>query len=152
MVGQIEALVSEIEALRADNEGLRAELKDAVGMLERASRALGDAGSAGRRGRRRAGAVEAEVTRRGVRRGITGRAAAAPRTRRTRGRATPEGVTPQVVHAVIAKIGGEATAAEIAAEITRNGVPVSGRAVRFLAERAGAQTVVGEDGQRRYRV
>jgi hypothetical protein len=57
-----------------------------------------------------------------------------------------------VVHAVIAKLGGEATAAEIAAEITRNGVPVSGRAVRFLAERAGAQTVVGEDGQRRYRV
>jgi hypothetical protein len=126
MVGQIETLVVEIEALRADNEGLRAELRDAVSMLERASRALGDAGTAGRRGR--------------------------PRVRRTRGRATPEGVTPQVVHAVIAKIGGEATAAEIAAEITRNGVPVSGRAVRFLAERAGAQTVVGEDGQRRYRV
>jgi len=151
MVGQIEVLVSEIEALRADNEGLRAELKDAVAMLERASRALGDAGSAGRRGRRRAGAAEAEGIRRGVRRSA-GRAAAAPRARRTRGRATPEGVTPQVVHAVIAKIGGEATAAEIAAEITRNGVPVSGRAVRFLAERAGAQTVVGEDGQRRYRV
>jgi len=152
MVGQIEALVGEIEALRADNEGLRAELKDAVAMLERASRALGDAGTAGRRGRRRTGAADADGTRRGVRRSAVGRAAAAPRARRTRGRATPEGVTPQVVHAVIAKIGGEATAAEIAAEITRNGVPVSGRAVRFLAERAGAQTVVGEDGQRRYRV
>jgi len=152
MVGQIEALVSEIEALRADNDGLRSELRDAVAMLERASRALGDAGTAGRRGRRRAGAADVDGTRRGVRRGVAGRAAAAPRARRTRGRATPEGVTPQVVHAVIAKIGGEATAAEIAAEITRNGVPVSGRAVRFLAERAGAQTVVGEDGQRRYRV
>ena len=150
MVGQIETLVAEIEALRADNEGLRAELRDAVSMLERASRALGDAGTAGRRGRRRAGAAEPEPARRGVRR--AGVRAAAPRVRRTRGRATPEGVTPQVVHAVIAKIGGEATAAEIAAEITRNGVPVSGRAVRFLAERAGAETVVGEDGQRRYRV
>jgi hypothetical protein len=150
MVGQIEALVAEIEALRADNEALRAELKDAVAMLERASRALGDAGTAGRRGRRRVGAaVDAEAGRRGLRRGVR---TAAPRARRTRGRATPEGVTPQVVHAVIAKIGGEATAAEIAAEITRNGVPVSGRAVRFLAERAGATTVIGEDGQRRYRV
>jgi hypothetical protein len=149
MVGQIETLVVEIEALRADNEGLRAELRDAVSMLERASKALGDAGTAGRRGRRRAGAAEPGPARRGVRLGVRG---AAPRVRRTRGRATPEGVTPQVVHAVIAKLGGEATAAEIAAEITRNGVPVSGRAVRFLAERAGAQTVVGEDGQRRYRV
>jgi len=151
MVGQIEALVLEIEGLRADNEALRAELKDAVAMLDRASKALGEAGSAGRRGRRRAGVAGGEVDggRRGLRRGVR---TAAPRVRRTRGRATPEGVTPQVVHAVIAKLGGEATAAEIAAEITRNGVPVSGRAVRFLAERAGAQTVVGEDGQRRYRL
>lgn len=149
MVGQIEALVAEIEGLRGDNEGLRAELKDAVAMLDRASRTLGDAGTAGRRGRRRGGA-EPEAARRGTRRGV--RSATAPRTRRSRGRATPEGVTPQVVHTVIGKLGGEATAAEIAAEITRAGVPVSGRAVRFLAERAGAMTVVGDDGQRRYRV
>jgi hypothetical protein len=149
MVGQIEVLVAEIEALRGDNDALRSELKDAVGMLDRASRALGDAGGAGRRGRRRVGAADTDAPRRGVRRSVR---PAAPRVRRTRGRATPEGVTPQVVHTVIGKLGGDATAAEIAAEITRAGVPVSGRAVRFLAERAGAQTVVGEDGQRRYRV
>ena len=148
MVGQIEALVAEIEGLRGDNDALRAELKDAVAMLDRASRTLGDAGTAGRRGRR--GGAEPEGSRRGTRRGV--RTASAPRARRSRGRATPEGVTPQVVHTVIGKLGGEATAAEIAAEITRAGVSVSGRAVRFLAERAGATTVVGEDGQRRYRV
>ena len=34
----------------------------------------------------------------------------------------------------------------------RAGVKVSGRAVRFLAERAGAETSRGDDGQRRYRL
>jgi hypothetical protein len=32
------------------------------------------------------------------------------------------------------------------------GSPVNGRAVRFLAEAAGAKTDRGEDGQRRYRL
>ena len=32
------------------------------------------------------------------------------------------------------------------------GFKLGGRAVRFLAERAGATTRVGEDGQRRYRL
>jgi hypothetical protein len=59
-------------------------------------------------------------------------------------------VTTEVVRAVIAKLG-QGTAAEIASEITRAGVKVSGRAVRFLAERAGAETFRGDDGQRRYR-
>jgi hypothetical protein len=52
---------------------------------------------------------------------------------------------------VLVKLG-EATASEIATEITSAGAPVGGRAVRFLAERAGATTRVGEDGQRRYRL
>jgi repressor of nif and glnA expression len=60
-------------------------------------------------------------------------------------------VTAEVVRAVLAKFG-TATAAEIAQEITKAGAPVSGRAVRFLAERAGAHTFIGEDGQRRYRI
>ena len=67
------------------------------------------------------------------------------------GRATPPEVTTEVVRAVIAKLG-QGTAAEIASEITRAGVKVSGRAVRFLAERAGAETFRGDDGQRRYRL
>ena len=57
----------------------------------------------------------------------------------------------EVVRAVLAKKGA-ATAAEIASEITSAGAPVSGRAIRFLAERAGAETFIGGDGQRRYRL
>jgi hypothetical protein len=141
MVGQIEALVDEIAALRADNEGLRRELHDAVTMMERASSALGSGGG----GTRRRARVEANGTRR------AGRAPAGRRAKVVKGRATPAEVTADVVRAVLAKLG-EATAAEVAAEITKAGVPVSGRAVRFIAERAGAHTSVGPDGQRRYRV
>ena len=140
MVGQIEALVDEMAALREDNESLRRELQDAVAMMERASTALGGVGT----GRRRARAVAANGEERGRRTGRGGR-----RTTGAKGRATPPEVTTDVVKAVLAKLG-EATAAEIAAEITKAGVPVSGRAVRFIAERGGAQTSVGVDGQRRY--
>ena len=139
MVGQIEALVDEIAALRADNDALRRELQDAVKLMERASSALGSGGV--RRGR-----VAANGD--GARR--AGRSAVGRRTK-AKGRATPPEVTADVVRAVLAK-RGEATAAEVAAEITKAGVPVSGRAVRFIAERAGAQTSVGPDGQRRYRL
>lgn len=71
--------------------------------------------------------------------------------RAARGRATPPEVTPAVVLAVISKLGSP-TAAEIASEISRHGTKVSGRAVRLIAERAGARTQVGADGQRRYRM
>lgn len=146
MVGQIEALADEMAALRADNEALRRELQDAVTMMERASAALGGAGVGRRRGRAAAVAANGEaVTRRGAGRG------AGRRAKVVKGRATPPEVTADVVRAVLAKLG-EATAAEVASEITRAGVPVSGRAVRFIAERAGAQTSVGPDGQRRYRL
>jgi hypothetical protein len=74
-----------------------------------------------------------------------------PRGKAAKGRATPKEVTSDVVRAVLVKLG-ESTASEIAAEITNAGAPVGGRAVRFLAERAGATTRVGEDGQRRYRL
>ena len=43
-------------------------------------------------------------------------------------------------------------ASEIAKELSVLGDQVSGRAVRWLAERAGAATVVGDDGQLRYRL
>jgi hypothetical protein len=140
LVHRIEALVEEIGRLRADNDDLRRQVHDAVAMFERASSAVGDT-----RPRRRRpaadgpGAPAAPARRR------------RPRGRAAKGRATPPEVTAEVVRAVIAKLG-QGTAAEIAAEITRAGVKVSGRAVRFLAERAGAETFRGDDGQRRYRL
>jgi len=143
MVGQIEALVDEIAALREDNDVLRRELQDAVQMMERASSALGGVGT----GRRRPRAVAANGEERG-RRAVR---AAGRRAKGAKGRATPPEVTTDVVRAVLAKLG-EATAAEIAAEITKAGVPVSGRAVRFIAERGGARTTVGADVQRRYQL
>jgi hypothetical protein len=138
LVRRIETLVQEIARLRADNDDLRRQVRDAVALLERASSVVVEP-----RPRRRGAAVEAPP------------AAAArrkrPRTRAVKGRATPPEVTSEVVRAVIAKLG-QGTASEIASEITRAGVKVSGRAVRFLAERAGADTFRGDDGQRRYRL
>ena len=147
LVGRIEALVEEVARLREDNATLRLEVRQAVAMLDEAA-AAGSDGHRTLRGRTMLVAkVKAPVHRR--RRG-----------RAPKGRATPTDVTADVVRAVLIKLG-EATASEIAAEITRARVqaavvgstaPVGGRAVRFLAERAGATTRVGEDGQRRYRL
>jgi hypothetical protein len=130
MVGQIEGLVAEVESLRSDNQALHIEIEEAVSMLERASDALAAAPGRGRRGRR----------------------GGSPAPRRSRTRVTSEDVTPEVVRTVISRLGGEATAAEIAAEVSRSGNPVSGRSIRFLAERAGAESVVGDGGVRRYRL
>jgi hypothetical protein len=137
MVGQIEALVAEMAALRQDNQRLRGELHDAVALMERAGAAFGD----GIVPRRRAVAPSANGARRRGRPRVPGRG--------RRGRATPPEVTSQVIRAAIGKLG-VATASQIAAEITRSGAAVNGRAVRFLAEQAGAQISVGDDGQRRY--
>jgi hypothetical protein len=131
LVGRIEVLVEEVERLRADNASLRREVRQAVSLFEAAGtdqRPRGDRKPTAL-GRRRRG----------------------PRAKAAKGRATPKEVTSDVVRAVLIKLG-EATAAEIASEITKAGAPVGGRAVRFLAERAGATTAVGADGQRRYRL
>jgi len=142
LVHRIEALVEEIARLRADNDELRQQVRDAVAMFDRASSAVGD--SRPRRRRVAEGTVLAAVPAAPARR-------RRPHGRAAKGRATPPEVTTEVVRAVIAKLG-QGTAAEIASEITRAGVKVSGRAVRFLAERAGAETFRGDDGQRRYRL
>ena len=141
LVQRIETLVGEIARLRAENEDLRRQVREAVGMLERAAEAAAGGSSNPRHRPRR---TEASPPAAPVRR-------RRPRAHGARGRATPPEVTAQVVGAAIAKLG-ESTASEIAAEITRAGVRVSGRAIRFLAERAGAETFRGEDGQRRYRL
>lgn len=137
LVNRIETLVDEVARLRADNAALRREVQEAVALFESAG--LGE----GLRPVRLSG----------------GRRGPVRRMRGPKGRATPAEVTSDVVRAVLVKLG-EATAAEVAAEINRaraaaapgtRQMPVGGRAVRFLAERAGAVTSVGADGQRRYR-
>jgi hypothetical protein len=65
-------------------------------------------------------------------------------------RKTPSHVMADIVRAVIFKLG-KPTASEIAAEVNRaqGSEIVTGRAIRWLAQRAGAQTVE-ENGERRY--
>jgi hypothetical protein len=133
LVRGIEGLVRELSRLRADNAILRREVRQAFTLIEAAGVAASMQGRVARK---------TATGGRGRRRGH-----AKTRT----GRATPEEVTNAVVCAALVKLG-EATAAEIAAEITLAGAPVGGRAVRFLAQSAGATVRVGEDGRRRYRL
>jgi hypothetical protein len=150
MVEHIADLVAEMAALRADNDVLRTELQDALALFEQASAVLEDkSGAVTRRRRRRAVALPSGDGRLRATSASAGRRRAQARGRR--GRITPTEVTPQVIRAVIGKLG-EATAAEIAAEIRSAGTPVSGRAVRWLAEQAGATVATSEDGRRRYRL
>jgi hypothetical protein len=111
---------------------LRRELRDATKLFEVAATAAtlqtGVATQSASRGRRRSS-----------------------RAKPSKGRVTPKEVTIAVVRGAIVKLG-ESTASEIAAEITLAGAPVGGRAVRFLAEQAGATARVGDDGHRRYRL
>jgi hypothetical protein len=134
LVVRIEALVNQVAELKADNAVLRREVRAAVALLERA----GDAASPVRVTKRQTVATLRHA--KGRRRG-----------KGPKGRATPASVTPDIVLATIGKLG-TATASEIARELSGLGDPVSGRAVRWLAERAGAATTVGEDGQLRYRL
>lgn len=141
---RIESLVAEVDRLRADNAFLRREIRKATAILE-----AGSAAAAPHAPERR---KVTELLGRGHR-GPTGAHA-------HKMRVTPAEVTADVVRAVLVKLG-ESTAAEITAEINRaratisNGArsgAVSGRAVRFLAERAGALATAGEHGTRRYRL
>ena len=134
LVSRIEALVTQVAELKADNAKLRREVREALALIDRA----GDAAAPPRAARRAAAPTprHAKSRRRG---------------KGPKGRATPASVTPDIVLATIGKLGS-ASASEIATELSGLGDQVSGRAVRWLAERAGAATVVGEDGQLRYRL
>jgi hypothetical protein len=134
LVSRIEALVKQVAELKADNANLRREVRAAVALIDRA----GDAATLPRPSRRAAAPATRHA--KGRRRG-----------KGPKGRATPASVTPDIVLATIGKLGS-ATASEIAKELSVLGDEVSGRAVRWLAERAGAATVVGDDGQLRYRL
>ena len=133
LVERISALADEVDQLRAENAELRREVRDAIAIFDRA------ATSGAELGRVRTASLNGRARRRSNGSGPV------------RGRATPAEVTQEVVRAALAKLG-EATASQIAEEITKAGAPVNGRAVRFLAEAAGAKTSRGEDGQRRYRL
>ena len=134
LVSRIETLVNQVAELKADNAALRREVRAAVALIDRA----GDAAAPPRSARRppAPAARHAKSRRRG---------------KGPKGRATPASVTPDIVLATIGKLGS-ASASEIAKELSGLGDQVSGRAVRWLAERAGAATVVGDDGQLRYRL
>ncbi len=134
LVSRIETLVNQVAELKADNARLRRDVRDALALIDRA----GDAAALPRATRRGAAptARHAKSRRRG---------------KGPKGRATPASVTPDIVLATIGKLGS-ASASEIAKELSGLGDQVSGRAVRWLAERAGAATVVGDDGQLRYRL
>jgi hypothetical protein len=134
LVSRIEALVGQVAELKADNAALRREVRAAVALLDRA----GDAATPSRVAKRASAPAVRHA--KGRRRG-----------KGPKGRATPASVTPDIVLATIGKLGS-ATASEIARELSVLGDPVSGRAVRWLAERAGAATTVGDDGQLRYRL
>ena len=134
LVSRIEALVNQVAELKTDNATLRREIREALALIDRA----GDA-AAPRRSTRRAAAP------------VPKHARSRRRGKGPKGRATPASVTPDIVLATIGKLGS-ASASEIAKELSGLGDQVSGRAVRWLAERAGAATVVGDDGQLRYRL
>jgi hypothetical protein len=155
-------LVSEVVALREalakaqeENSQLRAELGDAAGLFRDAHAVMARAEPARRgRGRTATGATAAappraagqKRTRSAPSNGArAGRAARASRN----GRATPASVTPDVVRAVIGKLG-TATAGEIAAQISKAGAPVSGRAIRHIAKGAGAVMRPGDAGRMVY--
>jgi hypothetical protein len=133
LVSRIEALVAQVAELKADNAILRREVREALALIDRA----GDAAAPVRVTRRAATPARHVKSRR--------------RGKGPKGRATPASVTPDIVLATIGKLGS-ASASEIAKELSGFGDQVSGRAVRWLAERAGAATVVGDDGQLRYRL
>lgn len=123
LVGRIDALAREVASLQTSVSSLRGE-----------RRGDGAAPSAGRRAAGRATATRAAAPR-----GTTAGAA----------RRSNSPVTRSAVTSAIARLGSP-TAAEIAAALSRRGLRVSGRAVRWVAEAAGATVSVGADGKRRY--
>jgi hypothetical protein len=160
-VSRFGGLLDEVLALREalvqaqeENGRLRGELAEGIDLFRDARALVARAEPAKRgRGRRTAqstAALPGQATTRTRTRAASSNGIGGGRARATaRGRATPASVTPDVVRAVIGKLGS-ATAGEIAAQISQEGVPVSGRAIRHIAKGAGAVMRPGDEGRMVY--
>jgi hypothetical protein len=152
LVDEVVALREAVAQSQAENDQLRAELAEALDLFREAGALVARTAPATRaRGRAatRAKAAPAGAATR-ARTASTGGGGVARAARASmHGRATPASVTRDVVLAVIGKLGN-ATAAEVAAEISRAGAPVSGRAIRHIAKAAGAVMRRGDDGRMVY--
>jgi hypothetical protein len=136
-VALAEQLAAEVDGLRQridDDEatiaGLTAEMAQGLSILEGAVR-----GSARPSARLAARTAQASAS--------NGHASRQPRV-------TPAHIGPDLVRETLQRLGRPLTAAELAAELSRGGQKVSGRAVRHIAKAAGAQIEVGEDGRQLY--
>lgn len=155
LVDEVVSLREALAEAQEDNLRLRTELAEGIDLFRAAHALVVQSDPPARTRRSVAGRAKPGPTTRAARRTRT--SAGAARTRgsaragRTaaNGRATPASVTPDVVRAVIGKLGS-ATAGEIAAQISRAGAPVSGRAIRHIAKGAGAVMRPGEDGRMVY--
>jgi hypothetical protein len=160
-VSRFGGLLDEVVALREalveaqeENGRLRGELAAGIALFRdaRALVARAEPAKPGR-GRRTAQSMAipaGQATSRTRTRPASRNGTGAGRTRASaKGRATPASVTPDVVLAVIGKLGS-ATAGEIAAQISQEGVPVSGRAIRHIAKGAGAVMRPGDEGRMVY--
>jgi hypothetical protein len=157
-VSRFGGLLDEVVALREalvqaqeENGRLRGELAAGIDLFRDARALVARAEPANRgRGRRTAQSTTAQTATRTRTRAGSRNGTGAGRTRASaKGRATPASVTPDVVLAVIGKLGS-ATAGEIAAQISQEGVPVSGRAIRHIAKGAGAVMRPGDEGRMVY--
>lgn len=156
-LSRFESLVDEVVALREaliqaqeENTQLRSELAEGVDLFRRARSIVANAERPSRRTRGGRRPATTDTPRRtGRARARSTSAPVAKRRAQANGRATPDSVTGDVVRAVIGKLGS-ASAAEIAAQISKAGAPVSGRANRHIAKGAGAVMRPGDDGRMVY--
>jgi hypothetical protein len=152
LVDEVVALREAVAQAQGENTQMRAELAERIDLF-RDARALVARPEPAKRGRgrttARAKAAPARAATRARTASRNGAGAGRGARASTNGRATPASVTPDVVRAVIGKLGS-ATAGEIAAQISRAGAPVSGRAIRHIARGAGAVMRPGDDGRMVY--
>ncbi|MDB5068044.1 MAG: hypothetical protein JWM18_4478 [Chloroflexi bacterium] len=157
-VSRFGGLLDEVVALREalvqaqeENGRLRGELAEGIDLFREARALVAHAEptkrGSGRRTAQSTTAPGGQAAPRTRTRAASRNGTGAGRTRASaKGRATPASVTPDVVLAVIGKLGS-ATAGEIAAQISQEGVPVSGRAIRHIAKGAGAVMRPGDEGR-----
>jgi hypothetical protein len=151
LVDQVVALREACARAQEENIQLRAELAEGIDLFRDARALLTRAEPAKRGNGRTIAHAKAAPTRAAGARAASkiGAVPRRPVRASSNGRATPASVTPDVVRAVIGKLG-TATAGEIAAQISKAGAPVSGRAIRHIAKGAGAVMRPGDDGRMVY--